>query len=66
MIDSNLLKIIPELENEIRIRENRNWNSSKSIVLLRSTVRQIKRVIKTDELEKHEQSNVQMTIDFPE
>lgn len=66
MINSNLTKIIPELENEIRIRENRNWNSSKSIILLRSTIRQIKRVVKMDALETQNRYSEQMMIDFPE
>jgi hypothetical protein len=64
MINSNLTKIIPELENEIRIRENRN--SSKSIILLRSTIRQIKRVVKMDALETQNRYSEQMMIDFPE
>jgi len=65
--ESNLTNILPELEREIRLRENKNWNSRSTIVLLRSTIRQIKKVIDIDEIQHPPQTeDNQMTIDFPE
>lgn len=65
--ESNLTNILPELEREIRLREDRNWNSRSTIVLLRSTIRQIKKVIDIDGIQHPPQTkDNQMTIDFPE